>query len=388
MEPVGPSPTPEPPPLLKIVYVKNGDVWYWEEGGPHLAITALGDVVEAYLSDDGLLAAFVRQHDWNNQEIYVVNTDGTNLHPLVTLADFATMVLHPDAISAVPYRIDWIPGTHILAFNTRMTFEGPGLILPDELRLVDADTTTLSVLLSPGTAGDFYYSPDGTQIALVNATSISVVDSDGTNRQELLTFPHIITYSEYMYYPPVSWSQDGSYLRAAIPPHDPLEVPAAPTDIWHLPVDGSPPTTLSTITPAPFFHQIAALSPDMTKVAYIVVITPGAPPVVDLQIASSDGGSDDTYANGPYDFESWSMDNDHFIYTENGHNPRIGRLGYPPLDLTGITFMVNSTWVDESRFLYLNRLSGSWELWLRELGTPGTLITSTTGDMIHYDYIH
>jgi len=43
-EPGAPTDTPEPPPLLRIVYVKDGDVWYWEEGGPHLVLTALGDV--------------------------------------------------------------------------------------------------------------------------------------------------------------------------------------------------------------------------------------------------------------------------------------------------------------------------------------------------------
>ena len=386
-EPGEPPETPEPPPLLRIAYIKDGDVWYWEEGGPHLVLTALGDVTTARLSSDGQMVAFVRQFDWNNEEIYAVNTDGTNLHPLVTLADFATMKVYPDAISAVPYRIAWVPGTHTLAFNTRMTFEGPGLILPDELRLVDADSITLSVLMTPGTAGDFYYSPDGSQIALVNSTMISVVDSDGSNRRDLLTFPFIITYSEYALYPSVSWSPDSTFLRAAIPAADPLLDPPDPTVIWYLPADGSGASPQLSITTAPFFQEIAAISPDLNKVAFITVITPGAPPVVDLHIANVDGSSDVIYANGGYGFESWSMDNEHFIYTSNGHNPKIGRVGDPPQDLTGITLMVNPSWVDASRYLYLNRLSGSWELWLREMGSPGILIASTPGEMMQYDFI-
>jgi hypothetical protein len=49
--------------------------------------------------------------------------------------------------------------------------------------------------------------------------------------------------------------------------------------------------------------------------------------------------------------------------------------------------MLDVTWVDETRFLYLNRLSGSWELWLREIGSPGVLLASTTGDRIGYDFV-
>ena len=379
--------TPEPPSFLRIAFVKDGDVWYWEEGSAATQLTSLGDVVSVYLSSDGLVAAFIRQHDWNNEEIYAVNTDGTNVRPLVTLADFAGMVFHKDAISAVPYRIAWVPGTHTLAFNTRMTFEGPGLILPDELRLVDADTVTLSVLMPPGTAGDFYYSHDGSQIALVNSTMISVVDSAGGNRRDLLTFPIVITYSEYNYYPPVVWSADNSFLRASIPPADPLAAPPDPTTIWHLPADGSPPTPLTTIAKVPFFHDAVHLSPYAGKISYLTEVSPGAPPIVDLHIANADSSGDVIYNSGDRRFEAWSTDEEHFIFTEAGHYPKVGRIGDPPQDLLGITLMLNVSWVDETRFLYINRLSGSWELWLRELGTPGMLLASTAGDNIRYDFV-
>ena len=378
--------TPEPPPFLQVVYVKDGDVWYWDEDGLNLQLTFLGDVTSVVLSDDGLVAAFIRGTDYIHEQLGAVNTDGTNLRTLVSLADFATMIAHPDALSTVPYRLAWVPGTHTLAFNTRMTFEGPGLILPDELRQVDADTLALSLLLPAGQAGDFYYSPDGSQIALVNADQISVVDADGSNRRDLLTFPVVITYSEFNYYPPVFWAPGSDALRAVIPPHDPMADPPELTTIWHLPADGSPPSTLVTLTTMPFFQEIAALSPDLTKVAYLTVLTPGAPPVVELHIINADGSGDVIYDTGGFRFEIWSTDGEHFFYTQNGYYPKIGRIGYPPLDFTGATLMIDVQWVDETHFLYLNRPSGSWELWLGELGAPGILIGSTTGDRIWYDF--
>jgi len=379
--------TPEPPSFLRIAFVKDGDVWYLEEGSAAVQITTLGDVVSVYLSSDGLVAAFIRQYDWNNEEIYAVNTDGTNVRPLVTLADFATMKLSKDILSAVPYRIDWAPGTHTLTFNTRMTLEGPGLFLGDGIRQVDADTGVITVLMAPGTAGDFYYSPDGSQIAITNADFISVVDADGTNRRDLLTFPIVITYSEYNYYPPVIWSADSIFLRAPIPPANPLATPPDLTTIWHMPADGSPPISLSTLAKVPFFHDTVHLSPETSKIAYLTEVTPGAPPIVDLHIANADGSGDVIYDSGDRRIEAWSSDGEHFIFTEAGHNPKVGRLGDPPMPLTGITLMLNISWVDETRFLYLNRLSGSWELWLRELGTPGVLLASTTGDSIRYDFV-
>ena len=147
-------------------------------------------MVSVYLSSDSLVAAFIRQYDWNNEEIYAVNTDGTNVRPLVTLADFATMKLSRELISAVPYRIAWAPGTHTLTFNTRMILEGPGLFLGDGIRQVDADTGLISVLMAPETAGDFYYSPDGSKIAITKEDMISVVDADGTNRQRPVNLPN------------------------------------------------------------------------------------------------------------------------------------------------------------------------------------------------------
>lgn len=267
-----------------------------------------------------------------------------------------------------------------------MTFEGPGLILPDELRLVDGDTLALSLLLPAGQAGDFYYSPDGSQIALVNADQISVVDADGSNRRDLLTFPIVITYSEYNYYPPLIWLPDSSALRAPIPPHDPLIEPPDLTTVWHLPADGSPPSTLMTMASVPFFHDAVRLSPDGNKLAYLVLITAGDPSIVELHITNADGSGDLIYDTGPLQFEAWSTDSEHFFYSQNGHFPKIGRISYPSLDYTGVTLMLNIKWVDETHFLYLNRPSGSWELWLGELGAPGILIGSTTGDRIWYDF--
>jgi hypothetical protein len=94
------------------------------------------------------------------------------------------------------------------------------------------------------------------------------------------------------------------------------------------------------------------------------------------------------YNSGDRQFEAWSTDGEHFIFTEGGYNPKIGRVGDPPLDITGVTRMLYISCVDEIRFLYLDLVSGSWEFWLRDMGSPGILIGSTPGDSISYDFIY
>jgi hypothetical protein len=90
-------------------------------------------------------------------------------------------------------------------------------------------------LLPHGQGGEFIYSPNGQEIAISTATSISLVHTDGTNRREVLTYPMVATYSEYSFYAMPIWAADSSSLRVAIPPADPLGEPRQPTTLWTIP---------------------------------------------------------------------------------------------------------------------------------------------------------
>ena len=97
----------------------------------------------------------------------------------------------------VPYR-RWMPGSHTLLFNTRLDFEeGLGLYLSDDLHALDVDSGTNQPLLPPGEGGDFYLSPDGSQVALV--TSLHPYPLTGckalavTNRAGMILVPVAVT---------------------------------------------------------------------------------------------------------------------------------------------------------------------------------------------------
>lgn len=382
-EPPTPTPTPIP---LHIVYVSDGNVYLWIEGGSPTPVTSTGDAEDIKISDDGQVIAFARQVDDTHEELWAVNSDGTNLRNLVNAADFDAMATDPDALTTNLAEFDWVPGTHTLAFNIHPVYMGPGYFIYNDLRLVDADTAAQTLLLPDGQGGRFHYSPDGSKLAVVTSEQVSILDADGTNRHDVLTYPIVLTYSEYIFYPQPVWMPDGSALRIVIPPHDSLADPRPPSAVWHIPADGSAPTKLLDVVTIPFFVDIPALSPDAQKIAYLQAVTPGDDMNRELHLANADGSEDTMYDTGNIRFEAWSPSVDHFIYSQNGENPKVGQLGTSPAPIGGASQIRDVTWIRDNEYLYLNRESGSWELWYGSLGGFNSLIDSSSGDLISYDF--
>ncbi len=205
------SPTPAPPAALAVAYIKDGNVWLWQQATGSRPLTSTGNVSDVALSDDGLVAAFTRQVDELNSELWAVNKDGSAERRLASLDEMKALVgsrLDANASGIAPFQIGWKPGTHLLAFNTRPVFDGPGLIGYDDLYLVDTDTLEKKTLLESGQGGMFHYSPDGSYLAVVTSTSIHLMPAEGGAPRLLLQYPQISTYSEYLYYPTPIWASE------------------------------------------------------------------------------------------------------------------------------------------------------------------------------------
>jgi len=203
-----PTPVPELDHAITIAYTRDGAVYLWTEGEGSVALTDSQDVVDLRLSDDGKLIMYQRQDpvDYACQELWVVNTHGTpDPRLLVSQSDLQEITPpNPDLwiLGAGLLNFTWVPYSHEVAYSTYVLIEGVGSALNHDLRLVDADTLEKSTLFENGQGGIFYYSTDGSQIALSNPESISLVNADGTNmRPDVLTYPSMITYSEYEYHP-------------------------------------------------------------------------------------------------------------------------------------------------------------------------------------------
>ncbi len=359
---------------LRIAYTRGGDVYFWTEGQGSVALTDTHDVVALKVSDDGTLVAFQRQDtvDYYFMELWVVNTAG--------LPDPRLLVSHTDLMEITPpdpesyikgaglLNFTWRPNTHEVAYSTYVLLVGVGSSLNHDLRLVDADTQERTTLLDTGQGGIYYYSPDGNQIALSNPESISLINADGSNRRpQVLTYPSVITYSEYEYHPHPTWSADSRFLLVAIPPHDPLAEPFPPTALWRIPGSGSPADLLRNIEAIPFTWPNNCFSPDARLIAYVKTIGAREENQRELRIGALDGSSEATYDQGEsLEFIGWSPDSQHFFYAIH-HDPGKGVYlgdtnGQPILFSNDPDTFTEIQWVDGSRFAYLENNGTEWEL--------------------------
>ena len=134
---------------LRVAFVNvtehGNNVWLWTEGETGaMPLTKDGGVSDVRISDDGEIVAFTR-----GDGLWMVRSDSTEERHLVRAEDFAAMEhREPSEFEVVLNRFDWLPGTHILAFNTRLRTE-IGLVLNDDLHLINADTLERKALLRP-----------------------------------------------------------------------------------------------------------------------------------------------------------------------------------------------------------------------------------------------
>jgi dipeptidyl aminopeptidase/acylaminoacyl peptidase len=389
-DPPGPEPETTAEPVgLRVVYVKDNTIYLWQEGEAPKAISRDGNPIYSLdLSDDGQVIAFNRQTGDVQAELWAVNIDGSNERLLVSEQDFKAY--DPDALAVVPYHFSWVPGSHILAYNTNQIFEGPNPGLYNDLRLVDADSLIQTTLLEPGQGGEFNYSPDGSQIAIVTPTTISLINADGSNlRPAVLEYEPVLTYSEYQYYAEPQWLSDSSSLKVMIPPVDSLSEPRPPTSLWEIPLDGSPAVKTGEIVMMPFFTDSAAFSPDLTKIAYLIETGEPAQNIHKLHFANPDGSDDRVYHAEPLlNFRGWAKDGMRFALTVG--EDRALQLGHintaysPADDLPRSVFRVD--WIDDERYLYLQDGGTVANLYLAGISSAPVLLDEMPDAFAPFDH--
>jgi hypothetical protein len=369
---------------LKVAYVMHDNVWLWTEDDGSISLTGMGDVGGVRLSDDGQLVVF-----WRGTNLWVINSDGTDERNLTTQRDFAGIEISdeiaPYVQNIVANQVAWRPGTHELFFNTAPQLDGPGLFLNDDLWVIDVDSGQLSLILSPGEGGNFYFSPDGRQLAVVTSGRIDLMDPDGGNRREGLSHTPVITYSEFAYYAIPTWAADSSSFMAAIPPVDIMAGDHQPTSIWSKSIDERPARLVGNLTalPGPIF------SPDLSHVAYLFGDGPATgpdspPPGLAIAEIGPDGLGESTVYSQQADYlAEWSPDGLSFIYTPAGFTVpirHIGTLAGDPLAMgDGQSAIAQSNWVDENHILFLQKNGIAWDILLAQPGGQPRLVDSVEG---------
>jgi hypothetical protein len=377
------SPGAPDPQTLKVAFINTGDVWVWEEGLSPRRLTSRGQIEELVISSDGLWVAF----EWQDparalSELWVINTSTGDEQLLLSQADLDLLYPLEDALHFAPFQFEFLPGTHTLLVNTYRIFEGPGLVKNDDLWSIEVESGSRTMLLEPGQGGDFVIAPNGEMLALVKPTSIGFVRSDGSGLSpDHLTFPFVITYSEYAYYPVPVWSPASDSVMVLIPAEDPLADDTA--RIWNVPATSDPSTLVLDLGSFTFFRNsgpIPLIAPDLSSVAYF---HDAGGTSAELHLAALDGSSNVIYETGSLTWHGWNPNAQDFVYGSAPKNLILGRVGAPP---AGLGFGNLLRWIERDEFLYLDQLTATHRFVLATISGASTVLDEISGVRFEYDF--
>lgn len=234
-----------------VAFVKDGDIQVWDEAtSQNRTVFDSGDAILVAMSDDGQVIAFLRRFyfeadgfDRHEQSaLWAVDVNGENPRELVSVEELRRLLNATATDSTNLPQMEWIPGTHRLLYTAWTYFvvaEGESHATPAGLYLVDADTLTNSVLLpAEGNHLQFSPSPDGQQIALISATGLGFVNTDGSNHR-----PNVFPYAQVgmagQAFPVGVWTWDArAFLLATYLEKTPQTDPGLA--VWRVPLEGLP----------------------------------------------------------------------------------------------------------------------------------------------------
>jgi Tol biopolymer transport system component len=355
------------------------NLYAWADGaGTPTQLTASADVSNCYVSQDGSLIAFVRNADYFNYQLDAINFDGTNQRTLLTTAQIAALPRPSDSLGLAPAQIAWIPGTHTLALNFKVLYEGPGLAFADPLYLVDGDTGSMVNMLSNGSSWKFGYSPDGIKLWISRPTGVDLYTSGGVLiAANAITYDFVNTASEYAWVASPFWSADGSSLAVAIAPAQPWGDVVDPSQVYVFSAAGA--ITSSSLTSIMQFSQsMASFDPGLTRVAYTERVGVPADNNWALHVSNLDGTGDAVIATGYINqMPIWSPDGAYYIYTiGTGSTTQtyLGVDGGSSTLLAGVPGLMDVRWIDDSRYIVSTRMGTASSLMLGALdGTFGVI---------------
>lgn len=335
------------------------------------------DAADLKISEDGQLIAFTRGGETFENSLWIIGFDGSNLREVMTWNDLVSLKTIPDSLGTTPMNLQWIPGTHILTFSTREMFEGPGLLVNDDLISVDGDSGEWVVKFMPGQAGIVTFSPAGNWMAVSTAERVFIMDVIGNESPvSELPFVPIITYSEYRYYPSVQWSLDGRRLAVVIPSADPLAEPRQPASIWTLDIQGGDPILQSQVTPQ--FIGPVSVSPDLEKLFYVKELGQPAENRREIRTAQINGQNEFTvFTGGIPTIWDWNPNSEIFAYqSDPGSAVTVSQMNGSIGNLAGTNGTNWFAWTDSTQYLFTKDAGPNVELHLGTWGEGSQLIAA------------
>jgi hypothetical protein len=372
---------------LIVAYIVEDKLWIWKKNNLQLLIEQ-PNISAPVLSDDGQWLLFRQRHisDFPSEEVWVIRSDGTELHRLLASDDLKALTSE-EALLLIN-DINWLPNRHELLFSTEKIIDGP----PGSLPLFDLYLLNLSGkitrLVDPGQGGTFVPSPTGTHVALVTNSRIGTLNLESGEQRTLFEFEPVGFPSDSgLPTPKVLWDPDGRFVMTSILPQNlyyPEKYAGEPTQVWRLPVNGQVELVTELQLVAPFTGIV--FSPNLQYFFYLDNSCIDGMGMLYLHKLES---GEEYPLDCVWNLPQWAPDGEHFIYQLDWlwqlgsiiHNTN------RPLDVLNIPTDPNVgalpewTWIDSEYFLLFLRSEDVCTLNVATLQGVVTEIASTQPDV-------
>jgi len=384
-----PAQPPEPTPALVqpesilpatagFAYADEKGLWTVDgKSGTRQLVVGEG-ISQPIISSDRSRVAYRIQRD-DQSELWTVRWDGTGATLLLNERELPTSDLPAGYTERRLNDARWLPERAVLAVTTTAIPGSPDLLPKLELWHLDVESGALQRVTDMGRAYRPFYSPDGTQIALLQygtesdpTGDLTLVNANGTDPRVVLRFPASPTTSGSD--SQIAWLPDGSGLWAYVPdPSTSSESGGTPAaggsfngaTLYRVPTTGGEVQSAGRVDGTQVFW-----SPDGARLAYTRGGKDGA---VELFLANADGANPQFYASlGNGGFVNWAPDGAHFIYTDTvgpdgAGQTYVGAPGQAPKPLGKSTTLSDPRWISPQQLLALHDTGTNWLLVTRTL---------------------
>lgn len=374
-------------PRLTVAWIENGDVFVWQTGDTApTRYTSGGTFQQPVISSDGQYIAF---SSYLPNSLWVVTP--TDPNPTEIVPNKALAPSNPENIHIGSLERG-ASGTFY--FHTYLPVSRNNLQSAD-LWIADAAAKTYRQILPSGQAGSFSTSPDGQHIAILQPgtfntadATISLIDPQGDNRLDVLSFPAVSTAADYNFYPQINWLARGSSLNVATPDKDLVyHDDTALTTLWQINADGTK-TQRGTVQAS--FFGLPQWSSDGKYLAYLRHKGDITTNQFEMVIANGDGSSPAVYASGSagnIGLPQWLPDSDQFIYGQGEPGDYwLGQIGRPPQQIP--TKIFAPQFVGASTYVFATAPGDAFDLRFAHLGeTTSTFIATVHNPVPIFDAV-
>ena len=367
------SPASILPAAVGFAYTDETGLWAVDgKSGTRQLVASEGLSLPIISSDRSRVAYWLQRDD--QSELWTVRWDGTGATLLLNEGELPTSDLTAGYTERRLNDVRWLPGRAILAVTTVAIPGSPDLLPKLELWHLDVESGALQRVTDMGRAYRPFYSPDGTQAALLQygtesdpTGDLTLINADGTDRRVVLRFPAGPTTPSSD--SQIAWLPDGSGLWAYVPD------PSTGSDTDGTPAAGGPRNgaTLYRVPAAGGEIQSAGRvdgsqafwSPDGSRLVYTRAGKDGA---LELFLANADGANPQLYASlGSGRFINWAPDGAHFIYTDDIGQTYVGAPERTPQLLGKSISLFDPRWISAHQLLALHDTGTNWLLVTRTL---------------------